>query len=61
MYNEFNYNYSPRTARALEIAMRARAQEKELARLNAEYKAGEAPRKGGFLKTLLTFLVSGVR
>lgn len=64
MFNEYNFNNHPRPAGALEVASRARAQEKALALLMAEMRADSAPRHGkrpNFLKGVLTALLTSLR
>ncbi len=62
MYDEFHFNNNPRPAGALEVASRARAQEKASALLMAEMRAEQAPRqRHNFFKGVLTALLTSLR
>ncbi len=64
MFNEFNTSSNPRPTGALEVASRARAQEKASALLMAEMQAEQNPHKGkrpNFLKGVLTALLTSLR
>ncbi len=62
MFNEYNVNNSHRPTGALEVASRARAQEKASALLMAEMRAEQAPRqRHNFFKGVLTALLTSLR
>ncbi len=62
MFNEYSVNNNPRPTGALEVASRARAQEKASALLMAEMRAEQAPRlRHNFFKGVLTALLTSLR
>ncbi len=64
MFNEYSVNNNPRPTGALEVASRARAQEKAYSLLMAEMRADQAPRQGkrtNFFKGVLTALLTSLR
>ncbi len=64
MYNEFNFNHNPRPAGALEVASRARIQEKAQALMVAEIQAENTPsrkQRPNFFKGVLTALLTSLR
>ncbi len=64
MFNEYQVSHNPRPTGALEVASRARAQEKASALLIAELRADKSPhssRRTNFFKGVLTALLTSLR